>query len=186
MSYECRRVVTVNTSDVKSSVLYDSSLALLERRLDRRIACRAASRVRRHLTSLSVITESRVRRSVKVASSGSGPSVQKVSGASFSGFRFGFGGGGLEGVVLTHAPRRPLDVEDNGVVHEAVQDGGGHDGVAEDLTRFRQAPVGGDHGGVTPLIAGVDDVEEHPGTAVFDGKKADIVDDEDLWVRSGS
>ena len=30
--------VTVNTSDVKSSVLYDSSLALLERRLDRRIA----------------------------------------------------------------------------------------------------------------------------------------------------
>ena len=88
--------------------------------------------------------------------------------------------------MLPHAPRRPLDVEDHGVVHEAVQDGGGHDGVAEDLTPFGQAPVGGDHGGVTPLIAGVDHVEEHPGTAAFDGEQADVVDDEHSSVRSGS
>ena len=85
--------------------------------------------------------------------------------------------------MLAHPPRRPLDVEDHGVVHEAVQDGGGNDGVAEDLTPFGQAPVGGDQGGVAPLIAGVDDVEEDAGSAAFDGEETDVVDDQHARVR---
>ena len=36
--------------------------------------------------------------------------------------------------MLPHPPRRSLDVEHHGVVHEPVEDGGGHHGIAEDLT----------------------------------------------------
>jgi hypothetical protein len=70
--------------------------------------------------------------------------------------------------VLTHAPGRSFDVEDHGLVHEAVQDGGGDDRVAEDLTPFRQPSIGGDDGRVAPLIAGVDHVEEGSGSTAFD------------------
>ena len=80
--------------------------------------------------------------------------------------------------MLPHPPRRSLDVEDHGVVHEPVQDGGGNDRVAEDLAPLGQAPVGGDEGGVAPLIAGVDHVEEDPGSAPFDGEEPDVVDDQ--------
>jgi hypothetical protein len=60
---------------------------------------------------------------------------------------FRVGGGGGEGLVLSEPPGGSFDVEDDGAVDQAVQDGGGDDGVAEDVGPFGEAPVGGDQGG---------------------------------------
>jgi hypothetical protein len=68
--------------------------------------------------------------------------------------------GDLEAVVLSESPGRAADVEHDGVVHEAVEDGGGDHAVAEDLAPVRQPAVGGHEGGVLFLVARVDDVEE--------------------------
>jgi hypothetical protein len=42
--------------------------------------------------------------------------------------------------VFTHAPRRPLDVQDHGVVHEAVQDGGRDHRITKDLPPLGASP----------------------------------------------
>ncbi len=64
-------------------------------------------------------------------------------------------------------------------MHEPVEDGGGDDGVAEDVAPFGEASVGGDEGGVAAFVAGVDDVEERGGAALVHGEQSDVVDDED-------
>ena len=52
-----------------------------------------------------------------------------------------------------------LDADDDSVVQQAVEECGGHDGVAEDLGLFGDAAVGDeDHGAA--LIARVDQLEE--------------------------
>ena len=70
-----------------------------------------------------------------------------------------------------------FDVDDDGVVEQSVEQGGGDDGIAEQLAPFREAAVGGeDHGAL--LVAGVDELEEQVGGAAVDGDVADLVDDE--------
>ena len=54
---------------------------------------------------------------------------------------------------------RAFDVDDDGVVEQAVEQGGGDDGVAEQFAPFGEAAVGGeDHGAF--LVPGVDELEE--------------------------
>lgn len=57
-----------------------------------------------------------------------------------------------------------LDGNDHGVVQQAVEQGGGHHGIAKDLGPFPEPPVTGhDHGAA--LIAGVDQLEEQVAAA---------------------
>ncbi len=72
---------------------------------------------------------------------------------------------------------RSVDMDDDGVVQEPVEEGGGDDGVAEDLGPLGEAAVRGeDHGAL--LVAGVDELEEQAGASGGDGEVADLVDDE--------
>ena len=87
--------------------------------------------------------------------------------------------------MFPHSPGRAFDVEDDGSVHESVQDGGGHDGVTEDLAPFGQAPVGGDDRRVADLVAAVDDLEEGGRLGSSHRDQPDVVDDEDRWCDVG-
>ena len=70
-----------------------------------------------------------------------------------------------------------FDLDHDGVVQQAVQQGGGDDVVAEDGSPLLEAAIGGKHGGAL-LVAGVDQLEEQVGAAGFDGQVADLIDDE--------
>ena len=62
-----------------------------------------------------------------------------------------------------------LDLDDDGVVQEAIQQCGGDDGVAEDLSPFSKAAIGcEDHR--TLFVARVDELEEEVGATRGDGK----------------
>jgi len=52
-----------------------------------------------------------------------------------------------EGLVLAHAPAWALDVDHDGPMQQPIEDGRGHDRVAEQLGPAWQAAVGGDDGG---------------------------------------
>ena len=65
---------------------------------------------------------------------------------------------GDEVAVLTQSVARALDLNDDGVVQQTIEQGRGHDGIAEHLTPFRKAAVRGqDHRAL--LIARVDELE---------------------------
>jgi len=79
--------------------------------------------------------------------------------------------------VLAHAVAGALDLNDDGVVQQAIQQRRGDNGIAEDLTPFGEAAVGcEDHGAL--FIAGVDELEEQIAAAGRDGQIADFIDDE--------
>ena len=85
---------------------------------------------------------------------------------------------GHEVGVLTQPVAGALDLDDDGVVEQAVEQRGGDDGIAEDLAPFGEAAVGGqDHGAL--LVAGVDQLEEQIAAAGHDRQIADLVDDEE-------
>ena len=70
-----------------------------------------------------------------------------------------------------------FDLNDDGMVEQAVEQRGGNDGIAEGLAPFGKAAVAGeDHGAF--FIASVHQLEEEVGTAVGDGQIADLVDDQ--------
>ena len=80
--------------------------------------------------------------------------------------------------VLAQAVARPLDLDDDGMVKQAVEQSRGDDGIAEDLAPFGEAAVGGeDHGAL--LVAGIDELEEQIAAAGHDGQVADFVDDQE-------
>ena len=61
------------------------------------------------------------------------------------------------------------------MVEQPVEEGGGDDWVAEDISPFGEAAVGGeDHGAL--FVAGVDELEEQIAAARDDGQVADLVD----------
>jgi hypothetical protein len=61
--------------------------------------------------------------------------------------------------MLAKPITRPLDLDDDGVVKQAIEERGGDHWVAEDLTPFGKAAIGGkDHGGA--LVARIDSLEE--------------------------
>jgi hypothetical protein len=67
----------------------------------------------------------------------------------------------------TEAVAGAFDLDDDGVVEEAIEQGGGDDWVAEEVAPFGETAVRGeDHG--TFFVAGVDQLEEEVGAAVAD------------------
>ena len=84
---------------------------------------------------------------------------------------------GQEVGVLAQAIARPLDLQHDGMMQKAVEERGGDDGVAEDVSPLGEAAVRGeDHG--APLITGVDELEEQIAAARNDREVADFVDNE--------
>ena len=71
----------------------------------------------------------------------------------------------------------PFDLDDDGMVQQAVQQGGGHDVVTEEGAPVFKTPIGGKDGGAL-LVAGIDQLEEQVGAAGFDRQVADLIDDE--------
>src|SRR5512135_349818 len=81
--------------------------------------------------------------------------------------------------MLAEAIAGAFDLDDDGVVQQAVQQRGGDDRVAEDLAPFGKAAVGGqDHGAA--LVAGIDQLEEQVAAAGDDRQVADLVHDQQL------
>ena len=79
--------------------------------------------------------------------------------------------------MLAQAVARTLDLDDDGVMKEAIEECGGDDGIAEDLAPFGEAAVGGENHSAA-LVARVDELEEEVGTAGTKGQVPDLVDDE--------
>ncbi len=80
--------------------------------------------------------------------------------------------------MLTKAIAGSLDLDDDGVMEKAVEQRGGDNGVAEDLTPFSEAAVGGeDHGSF--LVTSIDQLEEEIAAALDDRQITDLVDDQE-------
>ena len=74
---------------------------------------------------------------------------------------------GHEVGVLAQAVAGPLDLDDDSMVEQPIEQRGGNYRIAEDLTPFGKAAVGGeDHRAL--LVAGVDQLEEQVAAAVGD------------------
>ena len=75
---------------------------------------------------------------------------------------------------------RAIDLDDDGVMQQAVEQRGGDDGAAEDFTPFGKASVRGeDH---RPFfIARIDQLEEQIATTGYDREVTDLVDDQQRW-----
>ena len=71
----------------------------------------------------------------------------------------------------------PLDLDHDGMVQQAVQQGGGHDDVTEDGAPVLEAAIRGEDGGAL-LVAGIDQLEEQVGAAGLDRQVADFIDDQ--------
>ena len=80
--------------------------------------------------------------------------------------------------VLTKTVARSFDLDDHGMVEQAVKQGGGDDGIAEDVTPFGEAAIEGEDRGAL-LVAGVDELEEQITAARDDRQVADLVDDQE-------
>ncbi len=62
--------------------------------------------------------------------------------------------------MSAHAVAATADVDDDGVVDEAVDDGGGDDLVSEDLAPVREATIRGEDDGRRLLVATADDLKD--------------------------
>ena len=70
-----------------------------------------------------------------------------------------------------------FDLDDDGVMQQAVEQGGGHDRIPEHFGPFGKASVGGqDHGAF--LVACADQLEEQAGAFLGQWQVADLIDDE--------
>ena len=80
--------------------------------------------------------------------------------------------------MLAQAVTRSLDLNDDGVMEEAIEEGGGDNWVAEDLAPFGEAAIGGkDHGAA--LVAGIHELEEQIPAARDDRQVPDFVYDQE-------
>ena len=70
-----------------------------------------------------------------------------------------------------------LDLDNDGMVQQAVEQRGGHDVIPKDSSPVPEAAIGCEDGGAL-LVAGVDQLEEQVGAAGFDRQVADLIDDE--------
>jgi hypothetical protein len=76
--------------------------------------------------------------------------------------------------VLAHAVTGALDLHDHGMMEEPVEQRGGDNRIAEDVTPFGKAAIGGeDHRAF--FVAGVDELEEQVAAARGDRQVADFV-----------
>lgn len=70
-----------------------------------------------------------------------------------------------------------LDLDDHGMVEQAIEQRGGDDGIAEDLAPLGKTPVGcQDHG--TFFVTRIDELEEQIGAAGRDRQITDLIDDQ--------
>ena len=77
---------------------------------------------------------------------------------------------------------RTFDLNDDGMMEQAIEKRGGDDRIAENVSPFREATVRGqDHRAL--FVAGVHELEEQVGAAGGDGQIADLVDDEQRGAR---
>jgi hypothetical protein len=71
------------------------------------------------------------------------------------------------------------DVDDGGSVKQAVERGGGHDGVVgEDLAPVGEGFIAGEDDGLAFLVAFAYGLEEQTAVGLFKSKIANFVDDE--------
>ena len=76
--------------------------------------------------------------------------------------------------VRAEAVAGAFDLDDDGMVQQAIEQRCGDDGVAEDVTLFGEAAVAGeDHGAL--FVAGVHELKEQVGAAGGDRQVADLV-----------
>ena len=78
--------------------------------------------------------------------------------------------------VLTEPITRTLDLNDDGMVKQPIEECGGDNGIAEDLTPFCEAAVRGEYHGAF-LVSCIDELEEQITAAGNDGQVTDFVDD---------
>src|SRR5215203_2362214 len=79
--------------------------------------------------------------------------------------------------MLAKPVARSFDLNDTGVVKQAIEKRGGDHRIPEDIAPLSEATVRGqDHR--TALVAGVDELEEQVAPAGDDREVADLVDDE--------
>jgi len=87
--------------------------------------------------------------------------------------------------VLAEPVTFALDVDGDGAMEEAVEDGGGHDLVGEDVAPGAPGFVGCDDHGFFTVVALGDDLEEEGGLGSFEGGVADFVEDEEPGAEHG-
>ena len=76
---------------------------------------------------------------------------------------------------LLEAIGRPLDGDDLGVVHQAIDQRDDTGGVGEDLAPLGEGAVGGNQGGLL-FVAAADEFEQQVGVAVGVGQVADLIE----------
>ena len=79
--------------------------------------------------------------------------------------------------MLAQAVAGALDLDDDGVVKEAIEQRGSNHRITEDLTPFGEAAIRGeDHGAL--FVAGIDELEEQVAAARGDRQITDLIDDQ--------
>ncbi len=82
-----------------------------------------------------------------------------------------------------YSPAGSLDIEDNGMMHHAIYDSGGDNGVAKIITKVFEVDVSGEKCGALAVTA-VYDLEEQRGVfciVLLQPVKAHFIDEEDIW-----
>ena len=69
---------------------------------------------------------------------------------------------GIESLGFVHSPTGSLDIEDDGMVHHAIDNRGGDDGVSEVIAEFLEANIRCKNDR-TLAVTAVDDLEEQRG-----------------------
>lgn len=81
-----------------------------------------------------------------------------------------------------HTVAGSLDVDHDGMVHHAVDDGGGDDGVPQIVAQLLKVNVGSKKRG-SPAVAAIDDLEEErsvAGIVLFEAIESDFIDQQDI------
>ena len=70
-----------------------------------------------------------------------------------------------------------LNLDNDGMVQQAVEQCGGHDIIPKDSAPVPEAAIGGEDGSAH-LVAGIDQLEEQVGAAELPGQVTHLIDDE--------
>ena len=84
--------------------------------------------------------------------------------------------------MATGLSRLASDGQDVAVVEQAIEDGGGDDGVAKDVAPLADAPIVGEEDRASFVLSGYE-LEEEMGGVFLEGQVSDLVDDQDLGLR---
>ena len=79
--------------------------------------------------------------------------------------------------MFAHSVAVAADVDEMAVVQHSIDEGSGHDIIAQDLAPLFEALVGSQHGRGT-LVAPIHELEEQHRAGVIDWQIPDLIDDE--------